>query len=188
MLECTICDPFFSARIKLKTDTGMEQYSPWVNIFFKEPIIDQIYVTDGITTLSRHVHIVGKNFGLRGTVVVHTDDSEIELPLIDADSTIQTSGSHVISYDHSEIHIEFYGVAGVVSIKRAGVHSSTANFAQLSPSILKSADGQDNTVYMKSDEVFSMEERIHYDAKGLGYLPSECRVLGQENLPSCLFF
>ena len=189
VLECIVCNPLFSVKVKVKTYAGVELYSSWFDIQFKDPVINQIYVTDGSTTISRHVHIAGQNFGQRGIVVTHSENGEEEeLPFISVDGNIPSSGSYVISYDHSEVHVEYFGVAGTVSVKRAGVSSALVNFQQLSPVILRAATKNDNSLYMKSDEIFTTGEQIYYDKEGFGHLPLECRVLGQENLPSCQFF
>ena len=185
-LECIFCNPFFSARVKLKTQTGAILRSKWLNISFKDPEIKYIYVTDGKTVASRHVQVSGNNFGQRGIVTLHMENDLIDLPFIGPDGVFPSSGSYVISYSHDSIHIEFYGIVGALSVQRAGVSSSIVGFRQMSPSII--GDGSRNGLYMKSDEVVTEEEAVYYDAKGFGHLTAVCRTLGQESLPQCAFF
>ena len=58
VLECIVCNPMFSVKVKVKTYAGVELYSSWFDIN-SGSIINQIYVTDG-STVSRHVHIAVK--------------------------------------------------------------------------------------------------------------------------------
>ena len=96
-LECIFCEPFFSARVKLETQTGAILRSQWLNISFKNQKLS-IYVTDGKTVVSRHVQVSGNNFGQRGIVTLHMGNDLIELPFIGPNGVFPSSGSYVISY------------------------------------------------------------------------------------------
>ena len=184
-LECIVCNPFFSARVKLKTQTGAILRSQWLNISFKDPEIENIYVTNGKTLVSRHVQVSGNNFGQRGIVTLHMENDKIKLPFIGSDGVFPSSGSYVISYSHDSIHIEFYGIVGAVSVATSWCIVFNCGFPAV---VTVNNRWQFDRLYMKSDEILEQQEAKYYDAKGFGNLPSVCRVLGQETLSQCAFF
>ena len=70
MLDCIECSNEFKVKVKTESKTGAVQKSQFYSISFKLPSIDYIYVTDGKFVNTRHLEILGDNFGADGDVFI----------------------------------------------------------------------------------------------------------------------
>jgi hypothetical protein len=185
-LHCSSCGSTFSARVITESDSGAQLFSSWFSVPFKQPTIEHIYVTDGSSSTSRHLSVVGENFGAMGNVFIHLNDQLGDpLPQV-TDGILPQSLTYVISYTHNEIHVEFHGYSGKLSVGRGGEFSETRQFEQLSPAILTHGDPSLGILYLKSDEIFSQEEMIYFDK--FGHIPNKCRYIENEDNEDCNFF
>ena len=181
-LQCAECLAHIKVRMKLVSYSGVEMFSNYLEIPFEPPVIETIYVIGGITATSRRLQVRGMGFGAAGDVFVRVhNQSESKLPQHGA-SPLAT-GSYVVSYGHKAVDVEFAGFQGALLIRRAGESSALMEFSQMSPEILSDHEG---TLFMKSDLMFSDQETLGFES--LGYIPSQCRYIGFESDPACLFF
>jgi hypothetical protein len=182
-LECTNCHPYILVRVKTVSQSGAYQISSHFQINYDPPTINDIYVMNGKSSSSRHLRVVGKNFGGLGTVFLHHDDGSLSpLPQVGVDGSLPSNPSYVLSYFHKEINIEFNGVKGSLSIQRAGVNSSVGTFEQLSPTIV----AYDNTLYIKSDMTFDEDELLSYER--FAAIPGKCKFVENIDDNECIFF